>query len=102
MPVEITTVINQVESDIATGDIEIIHYSINAVDGEYADSVYGTIALTSADSLPGYDIVTEQECIDFVEEKVNINQLRGVLTSSIKIKKIPVKRKNLPWVARNP
>ena len=102
MPVEFTTVINQVESDVNTGDLEVIHYSINAVDGEYTDGVYGTIALTSADTLPGYDIVTEQECIDFVEEKVNINQLRGVLTSSIQLKKVPVKRKNLPWLARNP
>lgn len=102
MPVEFTTVINQVESDINTGDLKVIHYSINAVDGEYTDGVYGTIALTSADTLPGYDIVTEQECIDFVEEKVNINQLRGVLTSSIQLKKVPVKRKNSPWLARNP
>lgn len=102
MPVEFTTVINQVESDVNTGDLEVIHYSINAVDGEYTDGVYGIIALTSADTLPGYDIVTEQECIDFVEEKVNINQLRGVLTSSIQLKKVPVKRKNLPWLARNP
>lgn len=59
MPVEFTTVINQVESDINTGDLKVIHYSINAVDGEYTDGVYGTIALTSADTLPGYDIVTE-------------------------------------------
>lgn len=100
MPVEITTIINQVDSDIQSNKIETIHYSINAVDGEYTAGTYGTVSVSSSDTFPDYDTVTEQDCIDFVEEKVNINQMRGSLTSQIQRKKVPVKRKDLPWQAR--
>lgn len=99
MPVEFNTVITQVDSDIQSGKIETIHWRVEAVDGEYSSSIYGTCT-DSANTLPGYDLVTEQECIDLVEDVVNINQLRGQLTSEIQRTKVPVKRKDLPWQAR--
>ena len=100
MPVEITTVINQIDSDINTNTVETIHYSINAVDGEHSSNIYGTVSISSADTFPDYNVVTKQDCIDFVEESVNINEVRGKLTADIQIKKVPVKCKDLPWVAR--
>ena len=96
MPLEITTTINQVDSDIQTGAVETVHYTIAAVDGEYSTSVYGTISPEGLD----YDTVTEQDCITAVEDEVNINQLTGQLTAEIQRQKIPVKRSNLPWQAR--
>lgn len=100
MPVEITTVINKIDSDVQSNAIETIHYSIMVVDGDDTASTYGTVSLSSSDTFPDYDAVTEQDCIDFVNEKVNINKMRGQLTSQIKRKKVPTKRKDLPWQAR--
>ena len=99
MPVQFETKITQIDSDIQSGIIETIHWRIEAVDGERSTSIYGTCT-DSADTLPRYDIVTEQEVIDLVEDVVKFNQLKGRMTSNIKRQKTPTKRKDLPWRAR--
>ena len=96
MPVEITTSISIVDSDVQTGAVETIHYRVTAIDGEYTAGAYGTISPEGLD----YATVPEQDCIDAVETAININQLRGQLTAQIQREKIPEKRHDLPWKSR--
>jgi hypothetical protein len=93
---------NIVQMDRLTADgfVVTVHYTVNAVDGEYNASTYGTVGYTQEDkSYIPYASLTEAEVIGWVQTSLGKDTVEASLTAQIEAQKNPVQVTGLPWVA---
>jgi len=91
---------NVVQMDRLTSDgfVVTVHYTVNAVDGEYNASTYGTVGYTQEDnSYIPYAELTEFEVIGWVQESLGKDTVETNLTAQIEAQKNPVQETGLPW-----
>ena len=87
---------NRLTSD---GFVVTVHYRVNAVDGNYSASTYGTVGYTEQ---PGkqyipYADLTESEVVGWVQESLGKDTVEARLTAQIEAQKNPVQESGLPW-----
>jgi myo-inositol-hexaphosphate 3-phosphohydrolase len=81
------------------GFVVTVHYTVNAVDGNYTASTYGTVSYTQgAGSYIPYANLTEAEVIGWVQESLGKDTVEASLTANIEAQKHPVQETGLPWV----
>ena len=86
---------NRLTSD---GFVVAVHYTVNAVDGEYTASTYGSVGYTQEDkSYIPYDSLTEAEVIGWVQESLGKDTVEASLTAQIELEKNPVQEAGVPW-----
>jgi hypothetical protein len=79
--------------------ITTVHYTVNAVDGEYNASTYGTVGYTQEDkSYVPYADLTQDEVIGWVQNSLGKDTVEAGLTAQIEAQKNPVQETGLPWV----
>ena len=91
---------NVVQMDRLTSDgfVVTVHYTVNAVDGEFTASTYGTVGYTQGEgSYVPYNQLTETEVIGWVQESLNKDTVEASLTAQIEAQKNPVQETGLPW-----
>jgi len=78
--------------------ITTVHYTVNAVDGDYTASTYGTVGYTqeTKEYIP-YDSLTEAEVIGWVQNSLDKDTVEASLTAQIDAQKNPVQKTGLPW-----
>ena len=78
--------------------ITTVHYTVNAVDGDYTASTYGTVGYTqeTKEYIP-YDSLTEAEVIGWVQNSLDKDTVEASLTAQIDAQKNPVQETGLPW-----
>ena len=104
MSTQITWKIAQLERLYATGEIQTIHYTVDATDGTntYHAGAYGSIKLDPADSnnmIPFAD-VTESEVINWLQAKIGDEQIASisaVLEAQLVEQRQPTTAHGLPW-----
>jgi hypothetical protein len=91
------------ERSVADGMVQTVHYTINASDGTYASSAYGSIGLDAADpeAMVPYAELTPELCIDWVKEKLGgeekVTEIEAALQAQIDEQRQPSKAAGVPW-----
>jgi myo-inositol-hexaphosphate 3-phosphohydrolase len=91
---------NVVQMDRLTSDgfVVTVHYTVNAVDGEFTASTYGTVGYTQGEgSYVPYNQLTETEVVGWVQESLGKDTVEASLTAQIEAQKNPVQETGLPW-----
>jgi hypothetical protein len=92
---------NVVQMDRLTSDgfVVTVHYTVNAVDGEYTASTYGTVGYTEQpdEQYIPYDQLTEAEVVGWVQESLGKDTVEASLAAQIEAQKNPVQESGVPW-----
>jgi myo-inositol-hexaphosphate 3-phosphohydrolase len=92
---------NVVQMDRLTSDgfVVTVHYTVNAVDGDYTASTYGTVGYTQGEgSYVPYADLTEAEVVGWVQESLGKDTVEASLAAQIEAQKNPVQEAGVPWV----
>ena len=96
----ITYTIAQMERNTADDFVVTVHWRINAVDGDYTASTYGTVGYTQeSDSFIPYADLTEEIVIGWVKDSLDTDEIEANLASQIEAQKAPATLSGLPWAA---
>jgi hypothetical protein len=91
---------NVVQMDRLTSDgfVVTVHYTVNAVDGEFTASTYGTVGFTQEemDYVP-FEQLTQEQVIGWVQDSLGKDTVEEALATQIESKKNPVSESGLPW-----
>jgi myo-inositol-hexaphosphate 3-phosphohydrolase len=96
---------NVVQMDRLTSDgfVVTVHYTVNAVDGEYTASTYGTVGYTQGEgSYVPYADLTEAEVVGWVQESLGKDTVEEGLAAQIEAQKNPVQEAGVPWAVTLP
>ena len=82
----------------ADGFITTAHWTVNAVDGTYTASSYGTCGFATATPAIPYASVTEAEVLSWCwANGVDKDAIEANLAAQIELKKNPVTATGVPW-----
>ena len=96
---------NVVQMDRLTsnGFVVTVHYKVNAVDGDYSASTYGTVRYTQVKgSYVPYADLTKNEVVGWVQESLGKDTIEKGLATQIEAQKNPVQETGLPWAVTLP
>jgi uncharacterized lipoprotein NlpE involved in copper resistance len=96
---EITWSVANLERNTADGFVVTVHYRVNAVDGDYSASSYGTVGYTQEGDFTPYDSLTEETVIGWVKDSLDAAEIEAGLTAKIEAQKTPATLAGMPWVA---
>ena len=95
--------IAQLERHTADGVVYTVHYTINANNGTYASSAYGSVGLEQPDPdniIPFADL-TKDLVIGWVQEKLGgdekVAEIEAALQAQLDEQHAPTKAQGLPW-----
>lgn len=91
---------NVVQMDRLTSDgfVVTVHYTVNAVDGEYTASTYGTVGYTQGEgSYVPFSNLTKEQVIGWVKDSIGQSTVEESLAAQITAQKNPVQLSGLPW-----
>ena len=89
-----------VQMDRLTSDgfVVTVHYTVNAVDGDYSASTYGTVGYTQEDkSYTPFADLTKEQVIGWVKDSLGQETVETALVAQIEAQKHPVIESGLPW-----
>ena len=95
-----TWCISQLDRNAANGGVTVAHWSVSAVDGDYAASAYGSAGFTPDASAPGfkpYLTLTQADVLAWIWGSVDKAETEASLAQQIEAKKNPVTINGLPW-----
>jgi hypothetical protein len=88
-----------VQMDRLTSDgfVVTVHYTVNAVDGEFTASTYGTVGYTEEGAFTPYSQLTEAVVVGWVQDSLGQETVEEALAAQIEAQKNPVSESGLPW-----
>jgi hypothetical protein len=90
--------ISQMDRLTSDGFVVTVHYRVNAVDGDYDASTYGTIGYTQdSDTYTPYADLTQAQVIGWVQTSLGKDTVENSLQSKIDALKNPTQATGLPW-----
>ena len=104
MATTITWNISTLERVTATGEIQTVHYTVDAEDGTYRAGAYGSVGLDPADpdGMVPYADVTKAQVIQWLHAKLGEEAVANVetaLQAQIDEQHAPSKATGVPWAA---
>ena len=100
MTTTFTWAIANLERETADGFVYTAHYTVNAEDGTYSSSAYGSIGLERPDTLIPFDDLTEEVVVGWVKEKLGaekVTEVEDALQVQLDEKHAPTKAAGVPW-----
>ena len=96
-----TWAIAQMDRLTSDGFVVTVHYTVNAVDGEYTASTYGTVGYTEqpGEQYTPYADLTEAEVVGWVQESLGKDTVEASLAAQIEAQKNPVVESGVPWAS---
>lgn len=96
--------INTMERATATGEIQTLHYTVDAEDGTYRAGAYGSVGLDPADpdDMVPYADVTKEQAIAWLHAKLGEEAVANVetaLQAQLDEQRAPSKAQGVPWAA---
>jgi len=91
--------INNIERSTADDYVLVVHYGVDAVDGEHSKGAYGTISF-NPETMPagaGFDSLTEETVLSWVFSKVEKDVVEAQLEAVIAELKEPKVAVGMPW-----
>jgi hypothetical protein len=91
--------IQQMDRLTSDGFVVTVHYTVNAVDGDYTASTYGTVGYTEqpGETYTPYDQLTQEQVIGWVQDSLGKDTVEESLDAQIEAQKHPVQESGLPW-----
>ena len=90
--------IQQMDRLTSDGFVVTVHYTVNAVDGDYTASTYGTVGYTQGEgSYVPYADLTEAQVVGWVQESLGKDTVEAGLAAQIEAQKNPVQEAGVPW-----
>jgi hypothetical protein len=91
--------IPQMDRLTSDGFVVTVHYRVNAVDGEYSSSTYGTVSYSQqpGEQYTPYDQLTESQVVGWVQSSLGKDTVEASLQSQIDLQKNPVQEAGVPW-----
>jgi hypothetical protein len=89
-----------VQMDRLTSDgfVVTVHYTVNAVDGEFTASTYGTVSYTQEEgNIIPFNSLTPEIVIGWVKNSLGQETVEEALAAQIEAQKNPVQLSGLPW-----
>jgi hypothetical protein len=104
MATEITWGVAQLERQLSDGVVYTVHYTVEAFDGTYRSSAYGSLGLEAPedDSLIPFADLTPEIVIEWVKEKFGdekVEEISTALQAQIDQQKTPTTGTGLPWAS---
>ena len=88
----------QMDRLTSDGFVVTVHYNVNAVDGTYTASTYGTTSYTQdSDTYTPYADLTQAQVIGWVQTSLGKDIVEASLQSQIDALKNPTQATGLPW-----
>jgi len=91
---------NVVQMDRLTSDgfVVTVHYTVNAVDGDYTASTYGTVGYTQGEgSIIAFANLTPEIVVGWVKDSLGQATVEEALAAQITAQKNPVQQSGVPW-----
>jgi hypothetical protein len=88
----------QMDRQVADGFVTTVHYTVSAIDGDYAASTYGTVGYTEEGSFTPFDQLTKETVVGWVQESLGKDTVESSLADQINAQKNPTSVSGLPWV----
>lgn len=103
MTVTLTWNVSTLERVTATGEVQTVHYTVDAEDGTYRAGAYGSVGLDPADpdDMVPYADVTRSQAIAWLQAKLGdeaIANMEAALRNQIDEQHAPSKAAGVPWV----
>ena len=95
-----TTIWNiaQLERHTADGIVFTVHYTVDANDGTYSSSAYGSIGLDAPeDNIIPYADLTPEIVIGWVQDKLNVEEIEAALQAQLDQQRTPTTAAGVPW-----
>jgi hypothetical protein len=89
--------IANLERETADGYVFTAHYTINAEDGTYTASAYGSLGLERPETLVPFAQLTEAIVVGWVKDKLNVEEIEAAMQAQLDKKHAPTKAAGLPW-----
>jgi len=89
--------VSEMERVKATGFVNVVHYNVTKVDGEFTASTYGTIGYQDGTPTTPFASLTEAQVIAWVKDKLGEETVEAALAAQIEAQRNPVKASGLPW-----
>lgn len=104
MATEFTWNVAQLERQLSDGTVYTVHYTIEAFDGGYRSSAYGSLGLEAPDQdeMIPYADLTPEIVVDWVKEKFGeekVDEIEAALQAQIDQQKKPTTGTGLPWAS---
>jgi myo-inositol-hexaphosphate 3-phosphohydrolase len=98
---EFTWSIPQMDRLTSDGFVVTVHYTVNAVDGDYTANTYGTVGYTEQpnEQYTPYADLTEAQVVGWVQESLGKDTVEASLAAQIELEKNPVQEAGVPWAA---
>ena len=93
---EITWNIAQLDRKTADGFVTTAHWTVNATDGDFSASSYGSCGFDGELTTP-YESLTKEQVLGWVWQTVNKEETEASLAAQIEAQKNPVSATGLPW-----
>jgi hypothetical protein len=96
----ITWSIAQLDRNVPDGGVTVVHWRVDAVDGDHVAALDGGIGFTPDPTSPTfvpYDQLTETDVLAWVWRSVDKDATEASLAQRIEAKKTPVTLNGLPW-----
>jgi hypothetical protein len=104
MATEFTWGVAQLERQLSDGTVYTVHYTIEAFDGTYRSSAYGSLGLEAPDEdeMIPYADLTPEIVMEWVKEKFGeekVEEIHQALSAQIAEQRAPKVAQGLPWAA---
>ena len=99
MAISYTWRINQLERDVADDYVTIVHYGVDAVDGDHSQGAYGTVAFDKANSPSSnaYDSLDEAIVLNWVYSSIDKAKVEEAIAERVALLVTPVSTVGMPW-----
>ena len=97
---DITWKIANLERETADGYVYTAHYTIEATDGVYRASAYGSIGFERSDNLIPFSDLTEDQVIGWVKDALGtekVTDINNALSTQLSEQAHPTKAAGVPW-----
>jgi hypothetical protein len=104
---QVTWRIANLERTLPSGVVFAVHYTIDAVDGEYSSGAYGSIGVAgdpNQKNFVAFENLTKETVIQWVKDQLGadkIVEIEAALAGQIEAKKNPKSATGLPWSESN-
>jgi hypothetical protein len=85
------------ERETDDGCVFTAHYTVDANDGTYTASAYGSLGLERPETLVPFAQLTEAIVIGWVQDKLNVEEIEATLQARLDKKHAPTKAAGVPW-----
>jgi len=104
MATEFNWGVAQLERQLSDGTVYTVHYTIEAFDGTYRSSAYGSLGLEAPDEdeMIPYADLTPEIVMEWVKEKFGeekVDEIEAALQTQIDQQKAPTTGTGLPWAS---